>query len=490
MNILILTGSPKGEKSVTLQYANWLKARFPGHEWTTVHVASRIKGIEASPERFNELMDQVRRADVILWTFPLYVLLVPAGLKRFIELVSERGAEDTFAGKYAASLSTSIHFHDNIAHDYLQGVSEDLGMRFVAAHSPAMRDLTKDKGRKQLESFGRLFLDTAKSGQVLSRRFPPLAHQGWTYTPSPATHPVDLGSKRVVIVHDALEQDANLRAMVQRLRCSFAGEVAVHNLHDVDMRANCLGCLRCAMHNSCVQEERDGFVPFYRKELISADIIILAGTMRDRHFSSRWRRFWERGFFQTHQPTLKGKQIAFLVAGPLGQAASLQEWMSGWTQWQEAHLAGMLSDEAGESALLDQELTGLAQRLAQCAEEEFVRPKDFQGVGGLKIFRDDIYGPLRFVFQADHKYYKRNKYYDFPTWDWSMRMLNTLLTPLFRIPRLRRVFERRMKDKMIEPLQKWVDKAKIDQGSDQPVYPALDNPAPNTLAPRGTTHAF
>jgi hypothetical protein len=48
--------------------------------------------------------------------------------KRFIELLFERCAPESFSGVYAASLSTSIRFYDHLAHEYIQGITEDLGM--------------------------------------------------------------------------------------------------------------------------------------------------------------------------------------------------------------------------------------------------------------------------------------------------------------------------------------------------------------------------
>jgi hypothetical protein len=70
--------------------------------------------------------------------FPLYFLLVPSNYKRFIELIWERGAEAAFKGKYAASLSTSIHFYDHIVHNYINAISEDLDMKFAGGGSPLL----------------------------------------------------------------------------------------------------------------------------------------------------------------------------------------------------------------------------------------------------------------------------------------------------------------------------------------------------------------
>ncbi len=116
MKILVLNGSPKGEQSVTMQYVNYLACRCRGHEFQLRNVAQEIRSLERSPHQFETLVEEVRRADLVLWAFPLYILLVCSQYKRFIELIAERGAGEAFRGRYAASLSTSINFFDTTAH--------------------------------------------------------------------------------------------------------------------------------------------------------------------------------------------------------------------------------------------------------------------------------------------------------------------------------------------------------------------------------------
>jgi len=57
----------------------------------------------------------------------------------------------------------------------------------------------------------------------------------------------------------------------------------------------------------------------------TADVIVFAGTVADRQLSWKWRQFFDRSFFNTHTPSLAGKQIAFLVAGPLSQLPDMRE---------------------------------------------------------------------------------------------------------------------------------------------------------------------
>lgn len=450
MNILVIAGSPKGEVSVTRQYVRTLEARFPEHAWSTADVAIRSSSLERDRAAFDAVIEQVRAADVVLWACPVYVLLVPAGLKRFIELVHERGAGEAFQGTYAASLTTSIHFHDNCASDYLRAVSEDLGMSFVASFSPEMYDLTRPGGVELLVSFWRQVLRGAEQRLGVPRWHPPLERRDWRYEPGPVPGQVAVGDRRIVILHDAQDGPSNLRTMVARMADRFGGSVETINLRDQRILGNCLGCLRCASGNHCAYEGKDDFIGMYRS-LMEADLLVFAGTVTDRHLSARWRQFFERGFFNTHQPSFPGKQVAFLVAGPLGQMANLREVLTGYAQWQEANLVDILSDECGDSNSLDGQLDALATRMAAAAEDGYVRPRDFQGIGGRLIFRDHIFGPLRPVFAADHRYYARTGFYDFPTRRWGERVFHQALLLAFRFRGLRRAFDRHVATGMLRP---------------------------------------
>ena len=148
MKIVVLHGSPKGEQSVTMQYVRYLEKKLTGHTWSEVQTASRISKLEQDADEFARVIGLVRDADIVLWSFPLYHLLVPSQMKRFIELVAERGVQDSFFGKYSAAIMTSIHYYDHTARNYIHAVSEDLGMRFSGAFTPAMDDLKNEQTQK------------------------------------------------------------------------------------------------------------------------------------------------------------------------------------------------------------------------------------------------------------------------------------------------------------------------------------------------------
>jgi hypothetical protein len=81
-------------------------------------------------------------------------------------------------------------------------------------------------------------------------------------------------------------------------------------------------------------------------------------------------------------------------------------------------------------------------------------------VAGTKLFRDAVFGKLRIVFQADHKYYKKIGFYDFPNKNYKWRLINSTIVSLTRIPFMRREFVKRMKVEMIKPFGRILAKMK------------------------------
>jgi multimeric flavodoxin WrbA len=453
MNILVLGGSPKGEKSVTMQYVRFLELSFPEHAFETVQVSQGIRRLEEDPACFGAVLDRVRAADLVLWATPVYYFLVPSQLKRFIELIGERDSGEAFAGRPGAALTTSIHFFDQTAHAYLQGVGEDLGMPWLGSHSAEMMDLTRPEGQAALLGFARDILDGVARRRNPPRVFEPAPPHGRVYEPGPPSPPVDQGSRRVLLVTHRDPRAPNLARMVDRLAAAFARPAEVADLSLVAIRAGCQGCLRCGFDNQCVFEGKDDHIDFFREKVMAAHILVFAGAVRDRYLSARWKAFFDRSFFRGHAPSLSGKQVAWVVAGPLRRLPHLREIMEAYPQLQQASLSGIVTDEEPDSARVDAALDDLAARLAVWSAQGRRPAVTFPGVGGHKLFRDAVWGDLRFVFQADHRAYRRLGFYDFPQKRPGLRLLH-LAAPLLRLPPVRRRFMARMADGMLMPFRR------------------------------------
>jgi multimeric flavodoxin WrbA len=448
MKIIVLNGSPKGDVSVTMQYVAYIEKKFPGNRYETLNVAHEVKKLEKDAAAFDAVIEKVRSADLVLWAFPLYVMLVPAQYKRFIELVFERGAGNAFAGKYAAVLTTSIHYADMIAHDYIHAVSDDLGMKFLGTYSADMHDLLVQEERERLTKFAALTFASVERNVPVQRETAPLVPPALAYVPGNGQTTVQPGTKKIVILTDDDGTSANLTAMIARLSSAFSGKAEVINLHDIDIRGPCLGCCTCAYDNTCVYT--DGFVDFYKNRLAAADILVFAGAIRDRYLSSTWKCFFDRSFFKGHTPGLSGKQIGFAIAGPLRQVSCLKEALTMWADSGRCN-AHFVTDEAATSAELDALLDSLAGRLVAGAEAGYTPPHLFYAVGGHKIFRDSIYGGMRFVFQADYRYYKKHNLFDFPQGDTKTRVTNAVMMLLTKSKTVREKVYGDLKHHMIEP---------------------------------------
>jgi len=450
MKIAVLNGSPKGEISVTMQYAHFLQQRFPEAEFKFFDVALKIKKLEKDDKAFQEVIDGVAAADAVLWAFPLYFLVVCSQYKRFIELIFEKNAVSAFRGKPAACLTTSINFFDHTAQNYINAICDDLEMNFFGSYSAEMNDLLKTKERRRLKSFGELFIKAVKEGTPAIRNNNPLVTPDVVFEIQDVK-PVDAGGKKVLIVADDLSGNANLQKMVERLRQSFSPAAELIQLKDIDIKGGCLGCMQCGFDNVCVYDEKDGYRDFFNNKVKSADILLIAGAVHDRYLSSVWKCFFDRSFFNGHTPALEGRQVGFVIAGPLNQISNLREIARGTVEMMHCGLTGFVSDDMGSPAQINAALQTMASSAVAQSMLNYIPPPTFYQVAGAKLFRDAIFGRLRVVFQADHRYYKEHSMYDFPQKYYKWRIINGILVMLTKIPAVRREFVKRMKKEMIKP---------------------------------------
>ena len=459
MKISVLNGSPKGESSITLQYVNFIQKKFPQHEFKIFHIAKKIGKLEKDEKYFEAIIDEIRDSDGVLWAFGLWVLVVSAQYMRFIELISERSAKDAFKNKYTASLSTSIHYFDHIAHNYIRSVAEDLDMKYTDGLSLDLIDLRKEEERKNIIYFAEDFFNSMQHKYATSRLFEPLTYSKFDYQPSPAKNTVNPNDKKIIVLKDGSNDNSNLEKMVNRFVQSFNPEnnVEVVQLDDIDIKGGCLGCMRCGYDYNC--QYQDGFADFYNNQVRTSDIIIFAGSVKGRFLSSKWKTFYDRAFFWNHTPSLVGKQIGYIISGPLSQTPNLIQYLEASSfARQDSNHVDIITDESEDSPEIDNLLQNFAERLLRFSEQNYIKPKNFLGVGGHKIFRDDIWGRLRMIWQADHRYFKEHGKYDFPQKKYGIRIATAVMMLLTKIPKFRKKFYNKLRDMPIKRMQRLIKK--------------------------------
>lgn len=160
MKVLIINGSPKGEYSITLHTSLYLEKKFPECKFEILHVGKKIKSIEKD---MSYSLKSLSEADLVVFSYPVYTFLVPAQLHRFIELLHESGV--SFKGKYATQISTSKHFYDTTAHEFIHENLTDLGFTVLEGLSADMEDLPTEKGQNEAYKFFEYVLWQMRGGE-------------------------------------------------------------------------------------------------------------------------------------------------------------------------------------------------------------------------------------------------------------------------------------------------------------------------------------
>ncbi|MCP3943090.1 MAG: flavodoxin [Desulfobacteraceae bacterium] len=452
MKITILNGSPKGNESVTMQYVKFMQKHFPDHEYVFHNISKEIKRIEKKSEIFDKIISDIESSDGVIWSAPVYTLFVPAQYMRFIELIYERDAIKAFKGKYTTVITTSIHFYDHTAHRYMNAICDDLGMNYTGYFSAEMNDLLRRTGRNKLLLFTNSFFDSIKNRTQPQKRFQPVIKKKFIFKFVKAVKKNDLKGKKVVIVTDNKDQESNIAKMIKRFSDSFTESIELVNLWDINIKGACMGCLGCGYENICVY--KDDFTSFYRSKILPADIVIMATQVTHRNFSAKLKEFYDRRFFLNHRPEYKDKQFGFLVSGSIDQMPYMYDFFQGAVEWHGANIVGIVRDESCDQDEINSGIQHLAQKCISFSEVGYCQPPTFLGVGGSKVFRDDVWGQLRSVCQADFRYYKDNGLFNFPHKKYKNRLFNSSIMLLTKIPRIRKAFYKKLNKMMYQPHKK------------------------------------
>lgn len=459
MKIIIINGSPHGEKGVTSQYTKYLEIKFPEHEFNTIEVARKIRKIEREVDYFDEITQQMNGADALIWAFPVYTMWVPSQLKKFIELLFERNGEKVLNGKMATAISSSANFYDHTAHDYMHGISVDLGLKFVKGFSAEIRDILSESGRKNLVGFAKdFFWKVEKDDNLEDRTIPAIK---WEPTDlSKVTLPEDVekkGDKKIVIISDANPTDYNLLKMLDLFERQVSYKVERIELNEIKIKGGCIGCLRCGNGDACIYKDEyaEAFETVKR-----ADVVIYAGAVKDRYYSARFKKFIDRYFSNGHRHVLKAGLLGHIVSGPLNQLVPMRETLEAHIEIAHCQRLGIVSDEHPDPSVTTRNISNIVQFLEHwISNTQWQRPQTFLGVGGGKIFRDLVYYN-RGVMGADYRFYKKNKLLDFPNWNYVNRFISRMLMIMQRIPSMQKEFKAGMNDNRLRPYRKMLEEEK------------------------------
>lgn len=444
-NIIVLNGSPMGIIGDTIQYIRYIQQVCPDVSFNIINISQDIGKIEKNGTLLEQIKNKIKESDGVIWATPVYIYLVPSQYKRFIEMIYEKKLHNLFHNKYAAILTTSVHFYDHIARDYLHAICDDLNMKCVGSYTAEMDDLLLKKEQVRLQKFIHDFIENIDKKHDTIKRFNALKPVQFKYESKGAYLANDPGDITIRIITDNADEKNNIGQMIKTFKKQFTKDIEVINLNTV-IKTPCTGCLKCGYDNTCQFQDADDFVKTFNHKVKTSDILIFAGEVKDRYFSSTWKAFFDRCFFNTHIPQLIGKQMCFLISGPFNQICWIREMFEAYCEWQGANCAGFITDESEKTEDIDTLIAAHAGRLLRYAKVTYIAPQTFLGVAAHKIFRDMTWGKLRLGVQADYRYFKKNRLFDFPQRDYDIRLMNITGMLLTKIPVVRNIFYSNIKN--------------------------------------------
>lgn len=489
MNIFVINGSPKGENSITLQTVCYLEKRYPEHHFDILHAGAKITLLEKD---ITPLKEKAEEADLILFAYPVYTFLAPSQLHRLIRRMKE--ADLKVSGKYVSQITTSKHFYDITAHRYIEDNCRDLGMKVIRGLSADMEDLLSEKGRKTADLFfrhliwcvkkdlyektvadttnGIMVADTSlEMGTIPDGRTESGCggnqesdqNESGSRTAENGKPSVQTGRKsgrKVVIVADLAEEDHALAAMIARFRRRMPFETDLVNLHEFPFQGGCLGCFRCAADGTCIYQ--DGFTELLRDRIQTADAMVMAFTIRDHSMGVPFKIYDDRQFCNGHRTVTSGMPVAYLVNGRLSREENLRLLMEARANVGGNYLAGIAGNETDPADTIDR----MAKNLVYAIVHHYTQSPNFYGVGGMKIFRDLIW-QMRGLMREDHRFYKRQKLYDFPQKKWASSIPMYLVGAMIANPEIRKKMGNKMTEGMMAPYKKVLKNTKARRQSEE-----------------------
>ena len=419
MKIIVLNGSPKGNQSVTHQHILFLEKHFKNASFQYVHIGKRIKTIK--DDILDQLVDDIVESDLILWIYPVYTFCVPYQLMTFINRLTKHKRISELKHKHTTQFSTSKHFFDVTASDYLKELCQSLEMNYLSGMMADMDEMLSENGRYRMISFLDQIVDQVEKHLL----YPfPREHKISLYDFDYKTVPEpEKKSASIIVIYNGEVYSETLRQMI--LAFENLCEYEVHRLDTSNMhiQGGCLGCLSCTFTGHCVY--KDGFEEMYREKIMKADILVYASDVENHYMNEDFKMMDDRAFFNGHRVNVESKAIGYLLNGALSYERNLRTILE--ARASVGHMVYLEPVTTEQDDILNQ-IKRLSYDITYFMEKRPYSKNSFYESGGMKIFRDLVF-EMQALMHEDHIYYKKNNLYDYPK---RKYIKNFFMTQMFK----------------------------------------------------------
>ena len=172
---------------------------------------------------------------------------------------------------------------------------------------------------------------------------------------------------------------------------------------------------------------------------------------------ARFKMYDDRQFCNGHRTVTEGMPFAYIVNGDYESEHNLKTIVDARAEVGGNYLAGVGYNK--------DTIVATSKKLAYAMENKLTTPRNFYGVGGMKIFRDLIW-VMRGIMHADHKFYKKHGVYDFPQKQRGRMIAMSMLGLLIRNKKIKAKMGNKMNEGMLMPYEKLfkkMDKQKMNK---------------------------
>ena len=432
--VLFLCGSPRGKKSASLSTALYM-SRFLDYDYEFVDVTkARLSSNprEAEPA-FLKIVEKMKGADAIIWTFGAWVLFVPVQMQYlFDKLFAQQGYD--FTGKIAASVMTSARVHDDYILDRVKFVSEQLGFGYIgdvsAEGNPFWgyvdEEATEDSCQILAGKINRALeagYIPAKESAYLDRAYLSPLSRGKGFRVNGPEAEKDGDKTILIITGNRISEDPAGASLVESIRRYSRNKVELIELEEHKV-GPCIGCYLCDFRVEGICVVRDEYEKIKRR-IHEVDGIVYIGSCASGMVDSHLKAFLDRSWGIAHRPSLKGK-YGFAIAtggGPLGKDAA---WYLGAVLDKTgAKCIATLTDGDSNDPNFANTVRQTVEDLDRALKEKWHIANRFATRGATWTFRDLI-AKNGMILRADYDFHQKNKMFDYASIGGSAAIMRIL----------------------------------------------------------------
>lgn len=265
MKICVLSCSPKGDTSLTLQTIRFLEKFYPEDTFKT-----HMTFTASCPQ---DVIDDAADSDLIMILSSIFHLNVHAQMISMLDVLAS-GLKEKLGDDYKklnfTYLTTSNFLYEIGAHRYVESWARTQKLTFRRALSLKDDSVLTEVGREELYRWFQYTKDTIE-----------LSRNGGI--------PKATEVRKVSIINDGLNQERTdlIKNLFQERNC----EVKVFNLNDYKIRP-CTACFACYSNRVChIKDDFEGLVD---EAGTGADLIVNVGTLKCGMLSQQYKFFTDR----------------------------------------------------------------------------------------------------------------------------------------------------------------------------------------------------